>query len=112
MSFPDRPEKLKDRSVLGMSREEVEEFFRQKEEYDKAMEEYEKDVEIYREENGRLDAKYHADVLKYFGLPEGDEFVSAMLYLAYERGHSGGHSEMANELNSLIPLWKIHKGIK
>jgi hypothetical protein len=54
----------------------------------------------YREEEGRLAGLFHDDLLAELGLT--DHPKADLLYsMAWERGHSSGYSEVANEAHSL-----------
>jgi hypothetical protein len=59
----------------------------------------------YQEERARLDAQFRADALAEVGLtghPKADKAFA----MAYERGHSSGHSEVLYYLDDLADLLK------
>lgn len=59
----------------------------------------------YRAEEARLQALFKADLFRCYGVEDHPKAEDAWR-IAYERGHSAGYSEIANEFDEIVVLIK------
>ena len=59
-------------------------------------------------EQAELNDQFVKDLHAYYGVDMADPFAQKMYQLAYESGHSAGHSEVANYFSDLVPLWELY----
>ena len=110
LPYPDKPKKhgIFNKRAGDLSNTELRELPIHRQAYDNALAEYDKAKKAYYAEDGRLQDKFIRDLAEYHGIPADDPFFQAMWGIAYQQGHSGGYSEIANEFLELMPLWELY----
>lgn len=71
--------------------------------YESKLKEYQEKNEQYQKEQRRIFQQFKVDALEEVGLTNHPKSEQAF-NLAYERGHSGGYSDVYNELLDLADL--------
>lgn len=73
--------------------------------YDQAMVGYRAEVAEYNRKTAELESEFQEDLEAYYEM-KGHPKAGLLYWKAYERGHSGGMSEVANEYSDLVELVK------
>lgn len=76
--------------------------------YAKATDDWRNGKEAYGQEEGRLIGVFWDDVAEEYGIPKADKFFEAMMGLAWQRGHSGGLSDVLNAFDDMVPLYHLY----
>lgn len=83
------------------TKEELDEYTKAVEAYPSLMEAYNSQMKAYNDEAGRLMDMFWKDAYEELGIPENHPKLGKMNYYAYDKGHSGGVSEMFCALSTI-----------
>lgn len=109
--YPVKPYKPK---LLSMKVEELtngdlENIAMVKAKYNERMAEYEKLKDACYKEQNKVETQWFNDLMELAGVPKDHPFVVKLYNIAYERGHSAGHSEVAYWFFDLVELYELAK---
>jgi hypothetical protein len=107
-AYPEKPALLCKRAN-DLTAEEIAQLHDTKLDWEQCMKDYREARESYGKAEAEINHAFQKDLCDECGVePFDGPFAESMYAIAWDEGHSAGHSEVASCFMRLLPLWEIY----